>query len=142
MRRGFTLIELSVVLAVMTVIVTLVVPTYRALVMRAYSDEARITVLAIAHAELRYQRDHGQFLACGGEPVAVTRPTEFPRELGCWKALGIDSSGPVRYAYAVALAEPASFNVIARGDLDNNGVAATFTLEGRTLKLTTENELE
>jgi prepilin-type N-terminal cleavage/methylation domain-containing protein len=142
MRRGFTLIELSVVLTVMTLVVTVTVPVYRTRVARAYTDEARTLLSAIAHAELRYHRDHAVFLACGGAPVAPALPAPFPGELPCWKALGVQVDGPTRYAYGVALAEPDSFTAVARADLDGNGIASTFTLDGRTLQLTIENELE
>src|SRR4051812_9838323 len=101
MKRGFTLIELSAVLAGMALVVGLTVPVYRSLVLRAHSDEARTMLPAIAHAELRYHRDHGQYLACGAEPVAPTLPVHFPAELPCWTALGISPSGDVRYGYAV-----------------------------------------
>src|SRR3954470_8147554 len=98
-RRGFTVIELSTVLAVMAVLVALTVPEYRQLVLRAQTEEARTTLSAIAHAELRYHRDHGQFLACGEAAAAPKRGTVFPAELPCWKALGISLGANVRYAY-------------------------------------------
>lgn len=141
MRRGFTLIELSFVLAVIALLVGLTIPNYVTLVRRAHADEARTMVSAIAHAELRYHRDHGQFLACGSVETPPTHPIHFPGDLPCWRALGIATDGEVRYSYAASV-DPTSFRVVARADLDANGVASKFTLDGRTLLLDIENELE
>ena len=141
MRRGFTLIELSFVLAVMALLVGITIPNFIPMVRRAQAVEARMMVSTIAHAELRYHRDHGQFLACGSIEAPPTRPVPFPNGLSCWRALGISTDGEVRYAYA-ALVDDASFRVVASADLDGNGVASRFTLDGRTLLLDVENELE
>lgn len=141
MRRGFTIIELSFVLAVMGILVALTVPAYQTLVYRARSAEARTTVLAIAHAELQYRRDRHRFLPCEDDSPIPKSPVEFPNDKACWKALGIRLEGPIRYRYQVRQ-DGESFTVLAEGDLDADGVSSLFSLDGRDLQLSVKDEDE
>ena len=142
--RGFTLIELAMVLAVLGLLASLAVPSYRGVLLRARAAEARIGLEGIADAELRYFRDHGRFLACAPEPPgAPPRGTtaRFDATAPGWRELGFRMEGPVRYRYEIGL-EGTTFVAIARGDLTGDGKSSTFTLRGDTLKLTVEDELE
>jgi prepilin-type N-terminal cleavage/methylation domain-containing protein len=140
-RRGFTIIELSFVLAVMAILVGLTVPTYQFLVHRARADEARTTVHAIAHAELQYHRDHRRYLPCEDGAAIPRGPARFPNDKACWEQLGIRLDGPVRYRYQVKQ-DGDSFTVLAEGDLDGDGRSSLFSLAGRDLQLTVKDELE
>jgi AP-1 complex subunit sigma 1/2 len=140
-RRGFTILELSAVLAVMAIITSLAIPGYQVLVRRARASEARTVVVAIAHAELRHYRDQGAFLACAPSGPVPSRPAAFPGDAACWKSLGISIDGPVAYRYGVAL-EGDSFMVLAEGDLDRDGLPSRYTLSGRDLNLVVQDELE
>jgi len=139
-RSGFTLIELSYVLALIALLAAVTVPTYDALLKRARTDEAHAMVHAIAHAELRHLRDRGSFVACPATGELADLPAAFPDE-PCWRALGISAEGEVHYRYAVELVE-GSFVVTAEGDQDGDGQLARFRLDGSTLGLEIEDELE
>ncbi len=141
MQRGLTMLELCCVVAVIAIVTAMSVPMYDVLVRRARADEARTMLHAIAHAELRHYRDRGGYLACdpGGEiPVPHGR---FANDEPCWRELGVQLTGEVRYRYSVALVDD-SFVVTAQGDLDRDGSASRFTLHGRDLSLEIEDELE
>ena len=143
-RRGFTLIELAMVLSVMGLLVALSVPGYRSIVLRSRSQEARMALEGIADAELRYFRDHGRFVACAPMPAGeIPRGTTalFDAKAPGWRELAFHMEGRVRYRYEVAL-EGKSFRAVARGDLDGDGKASTFTLRGDTMQLAIEDELE
>jgi prepilin-type N-terminal cleavage/methylation domain-containing protein len=140
-RRGFTILELSCVIAVIAFLTAASVPIYEVLVYRAQADEARTVLRAIAHAELRHYRDRSAFLACDpGGPVPQGAGT-FPSEAPCWKALGFQLTGAVRYRYAVTL-DGDSFMATAEGDLDKDGTPSRFTLHGRDMEIFVEDELE
>lgn len=141
MRRGFSIIELSYVLAVMGIVVAIAVPSYDALLRRARVDEARSMLAAVAHAELRHFRDRGAYLACGAEGAVPTGPVAFPSESACWKELGIAVGGEVRYRYSVELKD-GTFFANAEGDLDGDGKPSHFSWNGRLASLTVEDELE
>jgi hypothetical protein len=58
-----------------------------------------------------------------------------------WSALPFRVEGLVAYQYEVVLRD-GTFDVIARGDLNGDGVTSLFTLHGDTMKLSTEREFE
>ena len=132
------------VLAVLGLLVALAVPGYRSIVLRARAQEARGALEEIADAELRYFRDHGRFLACApmpaGDPPRGTTALFDARAPG-WRELAFHMEGRVRYRYEVAL-DGKSFCAVARGDLNGDGKASTFTLRGDTMQLSVEDELE
>ncbi len=141
MRRGFTLIELCYVIAVIGLLAAITVPAYDVLLRRAHVAEARAMVHGIAHAELRHLRDRGAYVACGPAAEIPSEPVVFPEDEACWRELGIRSEGLVRYRYAVSLDDD-SFLVTAEGDLDGDGRASRFSLDGRDLSLHIVDELE
>ena len=140
MRRGFTLLELSYVIAVIALLTAITVPAHDMLLRRAKAGEARATLSLIAHAELQHFRDHGVFVACGPSGPVPAEPIVFSDE-PCWKELGVRIEATVRYRYSVAL-DDGSFVVTAEGDLNGDSVPSRFTLDGRTLGLVVEDELE
>ncbi len=76
MKRAFTLLELSFVLAIIAGAVALVTPVYETMLLRSRAAEAPEMLQALAHAERGYFRDHGRYLACG--PTAPA-PAPTPR---------------------------------------------------------------
>lgn len=142
-NRGFTLLELSAVLTVISVLATVSVPTYRFIVLRAHSQEARVMIESLAHAELAYRRDHGAFLAVPPSREAPPRGVAVPfaPAPSAFHTLGVTLDGSTRYRYEVAL-DGATFTVIATGDLDGDGVPSRFELRGDTLALRVQDELE
>lgn len=139
-RGGFTLVELAVVCAILAVLVGATTPLYTSVLAHARAAEAHSTAHAIAHAEQRYFRDNGQFLACGEAGAPPVSPEPFPAA-ECWGRLGVTVSGTVRYRYSVAL-DGSSFVVLAEGDLDGDGQRSRFELPGRTLQMRVVDELE
>lgn len=141
MQRGFTLIELTWVLAVMGALVAITVPSYRVLLRRAEAAEARAVLQAIAHAEHQHYRDRGAYLACAPTGEVPLEPAPFPADEPCWKALGIRLEGTTAYRYGVSL-QDGSFTATAEGDLDGDGTASRFAMRGSDLVLQIEDELE
>jgi len=141
MRRGFTLLELSYVIAILAILAALTVPAFDTLLRRARTDEARTNVHAISWAELQYFRDHGTYLACAPTGAIPKVPEAFPTHDPCWKALRLGLAGDVRYRYGVSL-DGDSFQVVAEGDLDRDGQTSRFVLHGRDDRLDIQDELE
>jgi len=140
-RQGFTLIELCFVLAILALLVGVAVPAHEAIYRRAQASEAEAVLSAMAHAELQHYRDHGYYLACPAEGPVPRAAVAFPSQSPCWKALQVQLSDPVRYRYAASL-DGDSFKLTAEADLDADGVASRFELDGRTLHVSASNRLE
>ena len=59
--QGFTLIELVIVVALLSILVTLVTPSYRVYVMRAHRTEAIARMLQVAQCQERARADRGAY---------------------------------------------------------------------------------
>jgi prepilin-type N-terminal cleavage/methylation domain-containing protein len=140
---GFTLIELALVLCAIAVLAATMSPDFRQVLLRSRSSEARASLQAIANAEMAYYRDHGAYLACA--PSIATPPKGQPGSFDLnqpgWKQIGFRADGPVLYRYEVKLRDK-TYDVVANGDLDGDGVLSSFTLHGDTLVVSVEQELE
>lgn len=60
-RHGFTLIELVIVVAMLAVLMTLAMPSYRVYVMRAHRTEAIAQMLQVAQCQERTRADRGSY---------------------------------------------------------------------------------
>ena len=139
--RGFTLLELAAVIAIIGILSSLAAPVLVVAVRRSRATEARSLLESIADAELQYWRDHGKYLACPPSPAAVPHGSALWSGGAAWEQLGMRVVGPVAYQYAVEL-DGASFKVLASGDLDSDGKRSAYALDGKTLELTATDELE
>ena len=142
-RAGFTLLELALVMAMIAVLVALAVPSMEVFVRRSQAAEPRALLPAIASAEQAYRRDHGKYRATAPSCTDVPRATvgSFDAHADGWDAIGIRPEGPIRYRYQVTL-DGDSFRVVAEGDLNGDGRTSTFAIDGRTLSLSVQDELE
>ena len=82
-KRGFTLVELMIVVIIVGILAASAVPIYRANIRRAYSAEGFATLGAIRSAQRLYKAEFGTYL----EIPAGTTDTD-----GVYAALGLDTS--------------------------------------------------
>jgi type IV pilus assembly protein PilE len=109
--RGFTLIELMVVVIVIAILAAIAIPSYLNQTRKARRNGAEDALQQIALREERYRAE------CSGYCDASATPT------GCstcnWSALGGDPSGTY-YTYTVTVASatsvaPATYSILATG---------------------------
>jgi len=142
-QRGFTLLEIAVVLIAIGTLAAMAAPGFVGFLHRTRAAEAREVLEAIAHAQLSYFRDHGAYVACAPSAPAVPagHQAAFDERVAGWSELGFRVDGPVWYRYEVQL-RAGSFVAIATGDLDADGQASRFELDGATLTYHIVDELE
>jgi len=128
LRRGFTLVELMIVVAIIGVLAVVAIVGYNKYVRSAASGEARAMLQSIRGAEDNYKAETLTYMSC---PTGGTfGDTDFyPRALStldskkaawvqtgnaalynCWTQLNAKSSGPVRYAFSVVSGPPGNMN--------------------------------
>ena len=109
--RGFTLIELAVVAALIAILATLSIPAYRNQVQRAHRTEARAALLALATAEEKF------YLQCNTYTTALD-------------PAGPTTCAPARLAFA-NVSEHGSYTLDVQGADTETWNASATAVPGR-----------
>jgi prepilin-type N-terminal cleavage/methylation domain-containing protein len=132
--RGFTLLELALVVAIIATITSIAAPTYLSYKHRSLAAEAIINVQTIAHLEQVTILETGGPIACAANPATVPSPIAVFADTDDWADLGFDPEGRVRYQYEVSVTGE-DFVVRARGDHDADGRITEFSMDSKTMAL-------
>ncbi len=144
--RGFTLIELMIVMAIIGVIATIAIPSLTRLQLRSRAAEAKVNLAGIRTAEEAYLSEFGSYVALASAPQAmgVIGLGGFGNERMPWPPcpnplgpggpghciIGWRPDGSTYYNYAVSLSPAAnSFSAAAESDIDADGAINYWGME-------------
>ncbi len=136
--RGFTLVELMIVVAIVGILAALALVGFRKYQISASSGEARAMLQNIRGAEDTYKAEQLTYLQClSGAADLNAVGAYYPRGIGaldskkmgwglatpaCWLTLAVKPAGPVRFTFAVNAGDPAP-GLINAGTLPGIGSA-------------------
>ena len=109
-RRGFTLIELMIVIAILGVLAALAIPNFLRFQLRAKSSEGKTNLAAIRSIENAYFAEFNVFVAAPVTPAAIPGksrqpwPSPSPGCPDCFDNLGFVPEGDVYFHYEVVAA--------------------------------------
>jgi prepilin-type N-terminal cleavage/methylation domain-containing protein len=145
--RGFTLIEIMIVVAIIGIIASMAMPTFTLLTLRSKAAERHEVMLRIKKAVGDYYLQNGSTIPKGeAEPLAGAETPAFPyvsaKRMPNWKLAGWSEvfrtseeiMGATYYSYSFVCTEPsgtdpATLTIVARGDLDGDGIPSEKRLE-------------
>jgi type IV pilus assembly protein PilA len=128
LRRGFTLVELMIVVAIVGVLAVIALVGYNKYTRSAAAGEARAMLLSIRGAEDNYKTEVLTYQTCGDpsdgttyypQPLSVVKGQKNAwintgnAQYQCWAQLNVRSTGPVRFSFAVKSGPPGPMNLTA-----------------------------
>ena len=128
-RRGFTLIELMLVVALIGLISSIAIPNFLAYQLRAKTSEAKTNLSGISISETSYYATTGTYLAAAAEPAVIpgSTPVAFNSMAPGFESLGWRPDGMVFFTYGIAVTpDGTGFTADAAADIDANGFIQTW----------------
>ena len=138
--RGFTLIELMIVVAIIGILASVAIPEFMNMSLRAKKAERNPLMTSIARTLTDYSIANNGKLPNGGTPNLDWNPPHeadgsrrpFVLNQGNWADLGFAPEGHVYYRYQVVSDGTDTLIISAKADLDHNGL---FNIRSVTYKL-------
>ncbi len=126
-NKGFTLIELMIVVAIIGILAAIAIPNFLRFQLKSKTSEGKVNLSAIRTAEESYLAEFGTYVSAPAAPGAVpgTTKANWPVPSVGFDAIGWGPEGAVFFQYAITTAGQ-GYTATATANLDGNAVNQTW----------------
>lgn len=131
-RKGFTLIELMIVVVIIGILAALAIPRFMQATTKSKQSEAKGILKQIYTMERTYRQENGSY-GDDGVSIAAGAGGTFPQ-------IGVEVQTTARYTYTIAAAAN-TFTATATGNLDDDATIDTWTINQAGVLTNTINDV-
>ena len=126
-RKGFTLVELMIVVAIIGILASIAIPNFISMQYKTKRSEVPSNLKGIKSAQIAYESDFDAFVTCSAYPSTPTKTTQqwTVAASGGFKTIGWRPDGDVRGSYQVATTGT-DFTATGLSDVDGDSAFATY----------------
>jgi prepilin-type N-terminal cleavage/methylation domain-containing protein len=143
-RKGFTLVELMVVVAIIGILAVIAIPSFMQFRLKAKTAEAKSNLGAIRGTEVAYFAEWNMYVG-NQPPTPVLDRTHVP-DKKIWvlntrfSILGFAPENMVFYSYGIDPAvnfpsQSAGYTIYATADLDDNGILSVLQVDNVSIEV-------